>query len=38
MFTYAGVSGATAEPLLQLRSEQSTVVIDGTDKKKSDRF
>ncbi len=38
IFTYAGVSGATAEPLLQLRSEQSTVVIDGTDRKKSDRF
>jgi hypothetical protein len=38
IFTYGGDSATAPEPVLQLRSEQATVVIDGTDRKKSDRL
>jgi hypothetical protein len=34
VFTYAG-DGSSPEPVVQLRSEQATVVIDSTDRKKS---
>src|SRR5437879_6172080 len=35
IFTYAGDTGAASEPTLHLRSEQATVVIDSTERKKS---